>query len=235
MRTLLLLAAAAAIAGCGDDTQAGQGGAGGAASTATGTTSASTTTSTTSSQGGGGAAPVCTNAEPGPDVEIVLRNDTSQRIWLRKGGSPDGPDLFDVEGQSTPVCPCIGSNFCKSSGASSEWSDYVGFLDPGAEHTLPWPAVLYQNAAAGCGFEGECTTCGAGACQLGVVPLPRSLTVVGFAFADDTCDGCECDASTDDFCEFTFDGGGPVLQEPIEATATLAYPDATSVVVAFQD
>ncbi len=233
MRIHFLLAAGIIVAGCGDDTTTGQGGGGGANTTTTsGTTS--TTTSTASSQGGGGAAPVCTDAAPGDEVMIVLRNDTTARIWLRRSGFPGGVDLFDVEGRRAAPCPCIGTSFCKSSGASTEGSDFIGYLDPGAEHSEAWSALLYQDAAAGCGFEGECDSCGHGACQLGVIPSAGPLSVVGFAFADETCDGCDCDASTGDFCEFTFDGGGPVLMDSIEATATLDYP-AASVVVAFQD
>lgn len=228
MRMGLCLTLSLALIGCGDDAPTGQGGAG------QGTTS-STLSSTATSLGEGGSGAVCTDAAPAMEVTIVLRNDSSERIWLRDGGYPDTAYFFDVEEKRVPRCPCIGMSFCKSSGSSSEWSTEVGFLDPGAEYRTTWQALLYENAQAGCTFEDDCSRCGDGTCQLGVVPLPGPLEVKGFAYADDECFDCECDASLGELCSFTFDQEAPMLDEPIEATAILQYGTDDEVVVSFTD
>src|SRR5690606_17447984 len=112
--------------------------------------------------------------------------------------------LFDVEEKMVARCPCLFTNFCKSSGASNESTTEIGFLEPGAEYRTTWQALLYEDASSSCTFEDDdCSSCGGGACQLGVVPPPGPLEVKGFAFADDECFACECDASQGEFCTFS--------------------------------
>lgn len=222
-----------ALAGCGDDTTdpgtGGGGGSGGGSSTitTTSTTTTSTTTSTTTTTSTGPDA-TCEDAAPSP-TDVVIRNDSSERIFLADFPDYSGVDLgwFDID-ESEAGCPCLKPAFC-STGSSNESGPSIGYLDPGSEMTVPWQGLIFAEAEASCGHtEG---------CVLDVAPAAGPLTfrVTGYRTAEcATVEGCECDLATGEPCYTGIDAPGTV-EDPIEVTASVTAPVEGPVSIVFTD
>lgn len=223
----------AALAACGDDTSdpgtGGGGGSGGGGSTTTSTSTTSpTTTTTTTTTTSTGTAAICEDAGPSP-VDVVIRNDSSERLFLSDSPDYSGPDFgwFDID-ESTAGCPCLVPAFC-STGSSNESGPAIGYLDPGAELTVPWQGWILAEADASCGHtEG---------CVLYVTPPEGPLTfrVTGYRTAEcATVEGCECDLATGEPCYTGIDAPGTV-DDPVETTVTVTAPVDGPVTLVFTD